>query len=167
MPKAVVWELPFIVTQTWWFSWRFKNAGFVFFISICINHIFHSQVGSIFCWDEKVDRKKRWVVQFLLNGPTLNFWSAWWPVNHNFEACCGHKKVYIEVQRYGSQLQFYKQIYGTRKSFLFIMCMKALLSKDEIPVHKGLIIIIIRIFTQDNPSVHCTVINGVLHIELN
>ena len=27
--------------------------------------------------------------------------------------------------------------------------------------------IIIRIFTQDNPSVHCTVINGVLHIELN
>ena len=26
---------------------------------------------------------------------------------------------------------------------------------------------IIRIFTQDNPSVHCTVINGVLHIELN
>ena len=30
-----------------------------------------------------------------------------------------------------------------------------------------LIIIIIRIFTQDNPSVHCTVINGVLHIELN
>ena len=29
------------------------------------------------------------------------------------------------------------------------------------------LIIIIRIFTQDNPSVHCTVINGVLHIELN
>jgi len=29
------------------------------------------------------------------------------------------------------------------------------------------IIIIIRIFIQDNPSVHCTVINGVLHIELN
>ena len=29
------------------------------------------------------------------------------------------------------------------------------------------IIIIIRIFTQDSPSVHCTVINGVLHIELN
>ena len=28
-------------------------------------------------------------------------------------------------------------------------------------------IIIIRIFTQDNPSVHCTVMNGVLHIELN
>ena len=28
-------------------------------------------------------------------------------------------------------------------------------------------IIIIRIFTQDNPSVHCTAINGVLHIELN
>ena len=28
-------------------------------------------------------------------------------------------------------------------------------------------IIIIRIFTQDNPSVHCTVINGVLDIELN
>jgi len=28
-------------------------------------------------------------------------------------------------------------------------------------------IIIIRIFTQDNPSAHCTVINGVLHIELN
>ena len=30
-----------------------------------------------------------------------------------------------------------------------------------------IIIIIIRIFTQDNPSVHCTVINGVLHIELH
>ena len=30
-----------------------------------------------------------------------------------------------------------------------------------------IIMIIIRIFTQDNPSVHCTVINGVLHIELN
>ena len=30
-----------------------------------------------------------------------------------------------------------------------------------------IIIIIIRIFTQDNPSVHCTVINEVLHIELN
>ena len=29
------------------------------------------------------------------------------------------------------------------------------------------IIIIIRIFTQDCPSVHCTVINGVLYIELN
>ena len=28
-------------------------------------------------------------------------------------------------------------------------------------------IIIIRIFTQDSPSVHCTVINGVVHIELN
>ena len=28
-------------------------------------------------------------------------------------------------------------------------------------------IIIIRIFTQDNPSVQCTVISGVLHIELN
>ena len=26
---------------------------------------------------------------------------------------------------------------------------------------------IIRISTQDNPSVHCTAINGVLHIELN
>ena len=26
---------------------------------------------------------------------------------------------------------------------------------------------IVRIFTQDNPSVHCTAINGVLHIELN
>ena len=30
-----------------------------------------------------------------------------------------------------------------------------------------IIIIIIRIFTHDNPSVHCTAINGVLHIELN
>ena len=29
------------------------------------------------------------------------------------------------------------------------------------------LIIIIQIFTQDNTSVHCTVINGVLHIELN
>ena len=28
-------------------------------------------------------------------------------------------------------------------------------------------IIIIRIFNQDNPSVQCTVISGVLHIELN
>ena len=28
-------------------------------------------------------------------------------------------------------------------------------------------IIIIRIFTQGNPSVHCTVIIGVLHIELH
>ena len=26
---------------------------------------------------------------------------------------------------------------------------------------------LIQIFTQDNPSVHCTAINGVLHIELN
>ena len=30
-----------------------------------------------------------------------------------------------------------------------------------------IIIIIIRIFIQDYPSVHCTVINGVLHSELN
>ena len=28
-------------------------------------------------------------------------------------------------------------------------------------------ILIIRIFTHNNPSVQCTVINGVLHIELN
>ena len=26
---------------------------------------------------------------------------------------------------------------------------------------------IVRIFTQDNPSVHCSAINGFLHIELN
>ena len=31
----------------------------------------------------------------------------------------------------------------------------------------GSIYYIIRMFTQDNPLVHCTVINGVLHIELN
>ena len=30
-----------------------------------------------------------------------------------------------------------------------------------------IIITIVRIFTQDNPSVHCTAINGVLDIELN
>ena len=30
-----------------------------------------------------------------------------------------------------------------------------------------MVIIIIQIFTQDNPSVHCIAINGVLHIELN
>ena len=34
-------------------------------------------------------------------------------------------------------------------------------------VEETTIIIIIRIFTQDNPSVHCTAINGVLHTELN
>ena len=79
-----------VLNQTWWFSWWFKITGFVL-LTICINHIFHSQVGSIFCWDEKVDRKKNWVVQFLLYGPTLNFWPSWWPVNLNFEACSCHK----------------------------------------------------------------------------
>ena len=36
-----------------------------------------------------------------------------------------------------------------------------------IRIFNNIIMIIIRIFTQDNPSVHFTVMNGILHIELN
>ena len=50
----------------------------------------------------------------------------------------------------------------------FIWCLNMVpLRVREIFNNNNNDIIIIRIFTQDNPSVHCTVINGVLHIELN
>ena len=51
------------------------------------------------------------------------------------------------------------------------VCKYHFFAREESPFTREtkhiIIIIIIRIFTQDNPSVHCTVINGVLHIELH
>ena len=91
------------------------------YISICINHVFHSQVRSIFCWDEKVDRKKRWVVQFLLHGPTLTFWSSWWLVNHNFKACCSHKKICIRTEVWEAAVISQANIWH-EETFFYLLC---------------------------------------------
>ena len=58
-------------------------------------------------------------------------------MNHNFEACCCHKKVCIRTEVWESAVISQTNRWHEKTLLLFIMCMEALLSKDEMSAHKG------------------------------